>query len=155
MADQPTYRDADLILRLYDLRREAEMRKARNFIVGEFWPRTWEEFSAVATGFGSQPNAYLRQVLSYWDMACSLVNTGVLNAQLFFQPSASGEMYSLYARLKPFLKQARETFSPEFMLNMERVIESTPESRERLRIIEQNIGRWMQMREQRETAAGH
>jgi hypothetical protein len=68
-------------------------------------------------------------------------------------------MYSLYARLKPFMKQARETFSPEFMLNMERVVEATPETRERLHTIEQSIAKWMQMRKQRkmeqESAAGH
>src|SRR5712692_6110795 len=73
MAKKPTAADAQLLLQLYDLRREAEMRKARNWWVVTFWPRTADEFIKVATALGTQENNWLRQAGGYWDLAAALV----------------------------------------------------------------------------------
>ena len=93
-----------LILKLYDLRREAEMRKARNWSGDEFWPQSADEFIKVANAFPSQENSWLRQVGGYWDMAASLVLQGALNEELFLQPGCSGEMF-FYLRQGPSVPQ--------------------------------------------------
>jgi len=67
MAKKATAHDAQLILKLYELRREAEMRKARHWFTAEFWPETADDFLKVANAFPSQENSWLRQVSSYWD----------------------------------------------------------------------------------------
>ena len=68
MAKKATAHDAELVLKLYDLRREAEMRKARSWFGAEFWPQSAADILKVASAFPSQENAWLRQVASYWDM---------------------------------------------------------------------------------------
>jgi hypothetical protein len=83
MAKKPTTSDAHLILELYDLRREAEMRKARNWFAGEFFPQSADDFVKIANAFPSQENAWMRQVAGYWDMAASLVLHGAVNEELF------------------------------------------------------------------------
>jgi len=77
-------------------------------------------------------------VIGYWDMAASFVVRGVLNADLFFDNS--GEMYFLYAKLKPFIKPIREEFhAPDFLANVERIAEASQESRERTARLEERI----------------
>ena len=88
--NKATTADAQLILQFYDLRREAEMRKARNFI-GSFSPKSFEDVMKVVGAFGNQENAWFRQVYSYWEMAASLVLRGAVNDTLF--NDNSGEMY--------------------------------------------------------------
>ncbi|MEO6966598.1 MAG: hypothetical protein ABI076_11995, partial [Acidobacteriaceae bacterium] len=85
-----THQDADIILRLYDLRREAVLRQARNWMAMEFNPKTAEEFMAVVSGPNSQENAYLRQVTTYWEMAASLVLHGTVNSDLFLDSNGEG-----------------------------------------------------------------
>ena len=97
--------DAEIAMRLYDLRRESEMRKARNFVNFEFWPRSFEEFDAVASSMDSQQNAYLRQVQSYWEMAASLVLRGTFHPGVFLD--WCGEAFFTYAKFKPLLKEIR------------------------------------------------
>ena len=87
---QATHHDAELILKLYDLRREPVMRDARNFVVG-FWPKSVDEILALTNAFGSKENAYLRQVYGYWEMVAALVVHGTLNALLVFDTCQ--EMY--------------------------------------------------------------
>ncbi|MGH9575847.1 MAG: DUF4760 domain-containing protein, partial [Terriglobales bacterium] len=79
MARKPTASDAQLGLQLYDLRREAEMRKARNFVNFEFQPKTADDVLKVAMAMGTPQNAHFRQVLSYWQIAASLVLNGTLH----------------------------------------------------------------------------
>lgn len=137
--------DAELILRLYDLRREAEMRKARNWLAMDFWPSSFDELQRIAFNPEIHENRYFRQVCSYWDMACALVLRGTLHQGLFYD--TSGEAWFVYAKIKPFLKDMRASFnSPEFLSHVEQLVESTPEGRERLKRIEQNIAQWEQMR---------
>src|SRR5271165_6988404 len=108
MAKKPTTADAQLILQLYDLRREAEMRKARNWWAGEFFPENADDYIKVSSAMGTQQNAWLRQVGSYWGMVASFVLTGALNEELFLQPGVSGEMFLIYAKIHPFIKDLRQ-----------------------------------------------
>jgi len=134
MAKKPTPMDAQLILHLYDLRREPEMRKARHWWLTQFWPASADDFLQIAGNLGSQENNWLRQVGSYWSMAASLALNGALNADLFLQPANSGEMYFLLAKIHPFLKDIREKLNdPEVFGNIEKAINSTKYGRERLK----------------------
>ena len=141
---QATYHDAELILKLYDLRREAVMRQARDFFAN-FAPASFEELMAVMGNFDSKESAYLRQVLTYWETAASLIVHGTLNAEL--AQDTLGEMTFVYAKVQPFVKQIRQMMkSPEFLQNLEKVVEGTPEARERLTRTQQRIAEFAKMR---------
>jgi hypothetical protein len=133
MARKPTTADAHLILELYELRREAEMRKARHWWFAEFFPQSVEDFNKVASAMGTPENAWLRQVGGYWSMASSFVLQGVLNEDLFLQPAFSGEMFFIFAKIHPFLKELREkNGDPQMYANIEKVITRSKWGRERL-----------------------
>ena len=133
MAKKATAHDAGLILKLYDLRREAEMRKARTWFTTEFWPKNAEEFLKVANSFPSQENTWLRQVGGYWDMAAAFVLCGALNEELFLQPGCSGEMFFMLGKIYPFLKEFREkTNNPDAFANIEKVATGSKTARKRL-----------------------
>lgn len=108
MAKKPTAADAQLILQLYDLRREQEMRKARNWWGGEFFPQSADDIMKVSWAMSTPENNWFRQVLGYWGMAASLVLQGALNEELFLRPGVSGEMFLVFAKLQPYLKEVRE-----------------------------------------------
>src|SRR3981081_2235110 len=108
MAKKPTVADAQLILQLYDLRRETEMRKARHWWGAEFFPQSADEFLRVSQAAGTDRHNWLRQALGYWGMTASFVLKGVLNEELFLEPAFSGEMFIMFAKLQPILKELRE-----------------------------------------------
>ena len=140
MPKKPTAADAQLILKLYDLRREAEMRKARNWWFVEFWPRNADDFTKIAFVPGTPQNNWLRQVTGYWSMAASFVLQGVLNLDLFLQPAVSGEMFIIFAKVHPFLKELREkSGDPHMFENIEKVIMSSKFGRERLKFILERV----------------
>jgi len=140
MSRKPTTADAQLILQLYDLRREAEIRKARNWWTVNFWPATAEDFIKVASALGTQENAWFRQVAGYWDMASSLVLHGTIHPDLFLEGGVSGEMFFIYAKLQPFLKEAREKMqSPGLFRNVETVIMRSKTGRERLKLVSARV----------------
>jgi hypothetical protein len=140
MPKKPTAADAQLILQLYDLRREAEMRKARNWWLVDFWPQTADDFIKVATALGTQENNWLRQVAGYWDMAAALVLHRTIDSDLFLEGGVSGEMFFLYAKLQPILKDLREKMqSPALFSNVEKVIMSSTTGRERLKMVEARV----------------
>src|SRR5271169_2954961 len=113
---QATYQDADLLLKLYDLRREPVMREARAFIV-QFMPQSADDILKIMRAWGAKEGAYIRQVSGYWSMVASLVNHGVLNETLVYENCA--EMYLLYAKLKPFLSIVRkEMATPDYLKNV-------------------------------------
>ena len=97
--------DAGLILKLYELRREPTMRAARHWLSAQFWPQTAEEVFLVQNEFGSQHNQYLRQVLTYWEMAASFVLRGALDADLFLE--CNSENIFLLAKFRPLLNEIR------------------------------------------------
>ena len=138
MPKKPAAADAELILKLYDLRREAEMRKARNWWAGEFWPQSADDILKVAFAFGTPDNAWLRQVSGYWDMAATLVLQGALNQELFLQPGVSGEMFFIFAKIQPFLKEVRQKMgNPEAFGNIEKLATTTKAGRDRIKMIQQ------------------
>jgi hypothetical protein len=143
MSKKATVTDAQLIMQLYDLRREAEMRKARNWWVGTFWPQNADDFIKVAWALGTQENAWLRQVIGYWSMAASFVLQGTLNADLFLQPAVSGEMFVIFAKIHPFIKDLREKLGDEEVFaNIEKVIHSTKYGRERFKFMSKRVATW-------------
>lgn len=133
MANKATPHDAQLVLKLYELRREPEMRKARYWWTAEFWPQSADDFLKVANAFPSQENNWIRQVGSYWDMAASLVLQGALHEELFLQPGCSGEMFFIFAKVHPFLKELRQKMNnPEAWANIEKVATGSKLARKRL-----------------------
>jgi hypothetical protein len=135
MPKKLTAADAQLILQLYDLRREAELRKARNWWTSEFWPQSADDFLKVAQAMGAPENNWLRQVSSYWSMAASFALHGALDTEFFLQPSISGEMIFIFAKVQPFLKELREKMGdPQMFGNIERVITGSKFGRERLKL---------------------
>ena len=119
MPTPSTYDDANLILRLYELRREERMRSARKWYVEHFGPQTLAEFRELCP-MGSDSNASFRQVSTYYEMVASFITSGVLNEELYFQ--SGGELYLVFARLEPFLGELREAFkNPGAYKNLEAV----------------------------------
>lgn len=140
MGNKASAKDAELILKLYELRREPELRKARNWWLWEFGPRNAEDFLKVANAGGTQENNWLRQGASYWGMAASLVRQGVLDEDLFLRPASSGEMFFMFAKVHPFITDLREKLGdPEVFLDVEKVVTGTKWGRERLKFILKRI----------------
>lgn len=116
---QPTFDDANLILRLYELRREDRMRDARAWFTAHFKATTWEQFTTVAPP-GSDQNASFRMVVSYWEMVASFVAAGVLDQALFFQ--SGRELLVVWERVRDLLPVMRERYEdPTYFHNLERV----------------------------------
>jgi len=111
--------DAEIILKLYELRTEAVMRQARAWISGEFWPTTPEQYFAVADNPADPHNAFLRQVISYWEMAAAMVVHGAVSAELFVD--SNGEGFFLLAKFTPILEAIREK-NPSFMVKTSELI---------------------------------
>jgi hypothetical protein len=107
-----TAADAEIILKLYELRTEAVMRQARAWVGGEFWPTTLDEFNAVAENPADPHNAWYRQVITYWEMAAAMVLHGAVSAELFVD--SNGEGFFLLAKFAPILEAIREK-NPMFM----------------------------------------
>lgn len=151
MAKKPTVADAQLIAQLYDLRREAEMRKARNWWGGDFFPNNADDVLKVLWGMGTQENNWFRQVAGYWGMVASFVNQGALNEQLFLAPGFSGEMFLIYAKIHPHLKDLRAKLNdPNAWKDIETAVQRTKWGRDRLQFM---IKRVETMRERRKTSS--
>lgn len=141
------YKDADLILKLYDLRREATMREARNWFF-TFNPQTPKDFMDVLTG---DKSGYYRMVVSYWEMAASLVNHGAIDATMF--NDANGEHLFVYAKLEPFIPVLRgEMGNPDFLEHLEKVVKETPNYEARLAAIRDRIQKIIAVYQQRAAA---
>jgi hypothetical protein len=154
MAKNASTKEAQLILHLYDLRREAEMRKARTWWMADFWPRSADDFIKVAYALGTQQNNWLRQVSGYWGMAASFVLQGALSEDLFLRPAVSGEMFLMFGKVHPFLKQLREKLGdPEAFLDVEKVITRTKWGRDRLKFILKRLETWRDRMEQKARGA--
>ena len=138
-----TAADAEVVMKLYDLRREAEMRKARNWY-GNADFSTWESVQKLAMSWGTQENAWMRQVLTYWENAASLVLHGAVHEGLFWD--WNGEMIFTYVKIKPWIKQLRQmSGNDEFLANTEKLLNSTPELRQRVEFMEGQFKKWNAM----------
>jgi hypothetical protein len=145
MPKKATAEQAQLILKLYDLRREPEMRKARNWWTSEFWPKNADDFLKIAWAPGTPENNWLRQVSGYWGIATSFVLQGVLSDELFLVPGFSGEMFILFAKLHPFLGELREKLGdPEAYEDIETVVNRTKWGTERLKFLLKRMQSWQE-----------
>lgn len=128
---------ANLILKLYDLRREEVMRKARSWFVIEFHPGSAQDISAAALG---EHSAYYRMVTSYWDMATSFVVNGAIDEQMF--NDANGEHVAVFSKIEPFLTEVRELSNrPTYMQHVERVVMNIPDAAARMTSIRELLKR--------------
>jgi hypothetical protein len=133
MPKKATAEDAKIVMRLYDLRRESELRKARAWFAA-FWPDAADEVVKVLHAFGSQENAWIRQVSGYWEMAASLVLRGALNEDLFFD--SGGELWFTLSKVHPFLKEIRQKAqAPYYLMHSEKLAMRTKAGRDRLRMM--------------------
>ena len=140
MPKKPTAADAQLILQLYDLRREAEIRKARNWWLVTFWPESADNFMKIGSAMSTQENNWLRQVGGYWSMVASLTLAGTVNQELVLDPSFSGEMFFIFAKVKPFLAELRTKMqNPRMFANVEKLINSSKQSREWMKYVEGQV----------------
>jgi hypothetical protein len=115
---KPTYEQAQLQLQIYDMRREARLRQARDWYNQNFFPKTLDDAMRIAAP-GSENGTLMMMVLGYWDQACALLNHGLLHEGLFFE--TTGEFYAVWERLRPIINQVRERFvNEEFMGHLEK-----------------------------------
>ena len=111
MAHQPpTYDDANLILRLFELRREDKMREARAWFTGHCYAETARELMEKYP-MGSEESRMMRMVVTYWEMVASFLNSGVLNKELFYDNGR--EMLLVWFRLKHLVPEMREMFQDQ------------------------------------------
>lgn len=136
--------DARIVMKLYDLRRESEMRKARD------WYARWElssydDLHKIGMAWGSQENAWFRQVLTYWENAAWLVLRGAVNRDLFMD--WNGEIIFTFVKIRPYLKQMRETSGNlDFLSGIEKLLSSTPELKKKTQYLEGQLKKWNEMR---------
>jgi hypothetical protein len=130
-------RQAELILHLFELRREAVMRAARSYIGGEFMPRSSEEFASLVVA-GDQHSSYILQVYGYWDMVAAFVLSGALDESLVY--NTCQEMYFQFAKIQPHLAEFRRQMNmPEFLNNTQSVIEGSERGKNRLTAMKSNL----------------
>jgi hypothetical protein len=118
--------EAGLILELYTLRREETMRQARDWFFREFNPESMADFNSAMF---SAHSGHLRMVVTYWDMAAALVNHGALSLELF--DDCNGEHIGTFSKIEPLLGEIRAMIGPRFALNLEKLIDATPDGRKR------------------------
>lgn len=123
-----TAADAELVLKLYELRREESLRAARKFMIFEFNPKTVEELRTVSRAMGSPDNACWRQMLSFWEMAASLVLRGAVDADLFLDSNVEGLL--MYAKFHHFHAETEKESGSAFMKNTAELIEKYPAAAE-------------------------
>ena len=118
MASKPTHEQAQLHLQVYDLRREARLRQARDWFQQNYHAETMEEAMRLAAP-GTEQGIFFGMVIGYWEQACALLNYGLLNDDLFFE--TSGEFFGVWEQVKSMLPQFRETFhNPNLLQNLEK-----------------------------------
>jgi hypothetical protein len=120
------HEEANLILKLYELRREETMRKARDWYFREFHPETTADFGQIIMG---EHSGHLRMVMSYWEMAAAMVNHGAISLDFF--TDTNGEHLTVFAMLEPLLGELRAQFGPQMLASLEKVVDATPNGRER------------------------
>ncbi len=138
------YEDADLILKLYDLRREPTMREARNWMF-TFNPTSVNDVIDVLLG---EHSGHYRMVISYWDMAAAMVNNGAIDEQLFNE--SNGEHLFVYSKIEPVIEEVRGLFgNPEFLRNLETLVKRIPESEQKLAAMRERMKKFAEMRAER------
>ena len=144
MKTKNALKQAELILKLYEIRREAGLRAARDYVGGEFKPRSVDEFVSLVKE-GGKHSGHVLQVYGYWDMVAAFVVHGALDESLIFDTCQ--EMYFQFAKIQPYLAEFREKMNlPEWMASLERVVEGSEAGRGRLANMRKNLAAMAEMR---------
>jgi len=140
-----TANDVELVLRLYELRREPEMRKARAWYLAEFDPQSGRDVADLMLA-GFDASAKFRMVTTYWEMAASFVNNRGIDEKMFMD--ANTEHIAVLAKIEPFLSEIRELFlDPEYLVQLERLVMKVPDAREVLAKRRKLLARWTRKKE--------
>jgi hypothetical protein len=131
-----TSADAEIILKLYQLRTEPLMREARAWVGGEFWPASADEFFSLLGNHDAKGSAFLRQVVSYWEMAAALVLHGALSADLYID--CNNEPFFILAKLEPIMPDIHAK-SPKYFSKTLQLIDSFPPAAARYEIAKKNV----------------
>jgi hypothetical protein len=126
---KPTTADAELLLRLYEVRRDPELRRARQWFLTHFSAQTWTEIKLRYLSHDDE-DRWFRMTTSYWEMVGSLVNRGVLHAELFFDHT--GEDIVSWERCKAWIEEAREDIRPTYLMHFERLVGAHQAYRKRM-----------------------
>jgi hypothetical protein len=130
-------RQAELILKLYELRREPVMREARSYIGGEFLPASADDLVRIVSA-GGKFGSFVLQVYGYWDMVAAFVESGALDPTLVY--NTCQEMYFQYAKIQPYLAGFRKMMNlPEWMISIERLVEASEAGRARVATMRNNL----------------
>jgi hypothetical protein len=116
LKEAPDHHDADLVLKLYDLRREAVMREFRNAINAKFWPRNADDAVAI-TAMDHPLNAAFQETSGYWEMVYGMARHGIIHPDFLVENNAEGLF--LFARVEPYLSAFRQAASPRSFHNAE------------------------------------
>jgi hypothetical protein len=149
MGEQPkstneAIQQAELILRLFELRRETVMREARAYVGGAFLPGSVDEFVEIVSA-GGKHSSFVLQVYGYWDMVAAFVSSGALDGQLVYDTCQ--EMYFQYAKIQPYLQGFRDRMNmPEFLTSIERLVERSDAGRRRLEAMRKNLSALAEVR---------
>jgi hypothetical protein len=140
--------DADLILKLYDLRREAVMREARNWFF-TFNPTSVQDIIETLL---SEQSGHYRMVISYWEMAAAMVNNGAIDEQLFTE--TNGEHIFVYSKIAHLIPEIRALFgSDDFLRNLETLVKRIPEHEEKIGAMRERMKKFAEMRAERAAKA--
>jgi len=140
--------DANLILKLYDLRREATMREARNWMF-TFNPTSVQDVIDVLLG---EHSGHYRMVISYWDMAAAMVNNGAIDEELFNE--TNGEHLFVYSKIEPVIEEVRAMFgNPDFLRNLETLVKRIPDSEQKIISMRERMKKFAEMRAARSETA--
>ena len=133
---------AELILKLYETRREPVMREARNWVIS-FFPESTEDI--MKTMIDAETSAKYRMVTTYWDMAAGFVNHGAIDEEMF--NDANGEHIVVFSKIQPFLNELRQILdNPNMLANLEKLIMRMPDAEAMLTKRREMMKRWMQAR---------
>lgn len=140
--------DADLILKLYELRREPVMREARNWFF-TFNPTSIQDVMETLLG---EHSGHYRMVVSYWEMAAAMVNNGAIDEQLFNE--SNGEHFFVYSKIAPVMDEIRALFgSPDFLQNLEKLVKRIPDYEEKLTAMRERMKKFGELRQERAAKA--
>jgi hypothetical protein len=145
------HQDVSLILKLYELRREEGIRRARRWYFTEFNPQSASDIVGLLIS-GHDGSACFRMITSYWDMASSFVNNGGIDEKMFLD--ANGEHIGIFSKIEPFIEEVRQTISsPDYLRNLETLVMKTPNVENRLARMRGLFSRWAKV-EKEASAAG-
>lgn len=117
MGTKPTFEQAQLHLQVYDQRREARLRQARDWFQQNYKAQTFDDAMRLAPP-GTENGTFVGMVIGYWEQACALLNYGLLHEDLFFE--TSGEFFGVWEALKPVVPEFRKLFvNPNLLANLE------------------------------------